>query len=152
MIDVNKEEDGEFLVRQYRAGDFIQISGLWMETDMGSSLRADDAEIIENTIKMGGALLILEEKMTGSICGTSWLTFDGRRIHLHHFGVKPSYQGKGLANILMKESLKFVKVKGYQVKLEVHQSNLKAIGLYKKAGFEYLGDYDVYIIRDVSKI
>lgn len=80
------------------------------------------------------------------------MTFDGRRIHLHHFGILPDYQGKGLANLLVESSLKFVKEKGYQVKLEVHESNLKAINLYKKAGFEYLGDYDVYIIRDISKI
>jgi len=80
------------------------------------------------------------------------MTFDGRRIHLHHFGILPEYQGKGLANILMRASLKFVKSKGYQVKLEVHQSNSKAINLYKNSGFEYLGDYDIYIIRDISKV
>ncbi len=54
--------------------------------------------------------------------------------------------------MLLKESLKFVKEKGYQVKLEVHRSNRTAIELYKKAGFGYLGDYDIYIIRDIQSI
>jgi hypothetical protein len=27
-----------------------------------------------------------------------------------------------------------------------------AVELYRKAGFEFLGDYDVYIIRDVQSI
>jgi len=27
-----------------------------------------------------------------------------------------------------------------------------AAALYRKAGFEYLGDYDVYIIRDIQSI
>jgi ribosomal protein S18 acetylase RimI-like enzyme len=51
--------------------------------------------------------------------------------------------------MLLDESLKFVKKKGFQVKLEVQKTNTKAINLYKKAGFEYLGDYDVYIIRNL---
>lgn len=114
--------------------------------------RGDNKQTIEDSIQIGGTLLILEEKSSGKVCGTSWMTFDGRRIFLHHFGILPEYQGKGLSNILMKASLKFVKTKGYQVKLEVHKSNFKAISLYKKSGFEYLGDYDIYIIRDISKI
>lgn len=119
---------------------------------MGIPQRGDDAGMIMDSISVGGTMLILEEKRSGKVCGTSWMTFDGRRVHLHHFGILPDYQGKGLANILLEESLKFVKAMGYQVKLEVHNSNIKAINLYKKFGFEYLGDYEVYIIRDITKI
>jgi N6-L-threonylcarbamoyladenine synthase len=71
---------------------------------------------------------------------------------MHHFGILPDFQGLGLSGLLMEASLKFVKRKGCQVKLEVHSSNVKAIHLYKKAGFTPLGDYDVYIIRDISKL
>jgi [ribosomal protein S18]-alanine N-acetyltransferase len=142
----------DFMIRNYRQGDFHQISHLWEITGMGSRWRGDNEKTIDDSIKLGGAFLILEEKVSGRVCGTSWMTFDGRRIHLHHFGILPDYQGKGLARILVNSSLKFVKEKGYQVKLEVNKSNFKAINLYKKAGFENLGDYDVYIIRDISKI
>lgn len=141
-----------FIIREYAEGDFKQIAYLWQQTDMGNPQRGDDAAMIMNTISMGGCLLILEEKKSGKVCGTSWMTFDGRRIHLHHLGVLPDYQGKGLANLLLEESLKFVKTMGYQVKLEVHKSNIKAMGLYKKFGFTRLGDFDVYIIRDITKI
>jgi ribosomal protein S18 acetylase RimI-like enzyme len=41
---------------------------------------------------------------------------------------------------------------GSQVKLEVHSTNLKAINLYKKFGFKHLGEYNVYIIRDISNL
>jgi ribosomal protein S18 acetylase RimI-like enzyme len=108
--------------------------------------------MIMDSVSLGGRMLILEEKKSAKICGTSWMTFDGRRIHLHHFGILPDYQGKGLANILLEESMKFVKSMGYQVKLEVLNSNIKAINLYKKFGFTRLGDYDVYIFRDINKI
>jgi ribosomal protein S18 acetylase RimI-like enzyme len=141
-----------FIIREYQQGDFEGIDHLWDVTDMGIRWRGDDNKTIEDSINIGGKMLILEEKSTRKICGTSWMTFDGRRIHLHHFGILPECQGKGLSKMLMQASLKHVKEKGYQVKLEVHKSNLKAINLYKKSGFEYLGDYDVYIIRDISKI
>jgi ribosomal protein S18 acetylase RimI-like enzyme len=80
------------------------------------------------------------------------MTYDGRRIHLHHFGILPEFQGQGLSKLLMDESLGFIRKKGTQVKLEVHRSNVKAINLYKKTGFTSLGDYDVYIIRDVQDL
>jgi len=143
---------GDFIVREYREGDYEKIADLWQQTEMGNPQRGDDARMIMDSISIGGSMLILEEKKSGKVCGTSWMTFDGRRIHLHHFGILPDHQGKGLANILLKESLKFVKTMGYQVKLEVHNSNIKAISLYKKFGFTRLGDYEVYIIRDIDKI
>lgn len=80
------------------------------------------------------------------------MTFDGRRIHLHHFGILPEFQGNRLSKILIKKSFDFVKKKGYQVKLEVHKTNKRAINLYKKSGFQSLGDYEIYIIRDITKL
>jgi ribosomal protein S18 acetylase RimI-like enzyme len=142
----------KFNIREYRKGDFKGISNLWLVTGLSNPLRGDTEEIIENTIKSGGMLLILENKPTNTICGTSWMTFDGRRIHLSHFGILPEFQRQGLAKLMLKKSLGFVKKKGYQVKLEVHRNNKIAIELYKKAGFSHLGDYEVYIIRDTSKI
>ncbi len=53
---------------------------------------------------------------------------------------------------LLRASLKIVKELGLQVKLEVHVDNAKAIHFYEKAGFKRLGDYDVYIIRDLNEI
>ena len=145
-----ESKPNNFIIRDYRQDDFEKIIQLWKITDMGDPKRGDDKKTIENTIRLGGALLIMEEKSSGRICGTSWMTFDGRRIHLHHFGILPEFRRKGLATLLLNESLKFVKGKRCQVKLEVQRSNSQAINLYKKAGFSYLGDYDVYIIRDVD--
>ena len=140
-------------VRHYSRGDFRGIMELWTATGLSRPERGDDEAAIERSISLGGAMLVMcDGNEGGNIIGTSWMTFDGRRIHLHHFGITPSYQGRGLSQLLVKESLTFVKEKGYQVKLEVHRTNEAAVQLYKKAGFEYLGDYDIYIIRDVQSI
>ena len=119
---------------------------------MGNPARGDSSDTIKRTLQMGGKLLVMKSKSTGKICGTSWMTYDGRRILLHHFGILPEFQGKGLSKILLGESLKFVKSKDTQVKLEVHSDNSKAIELYRKFGFKLLGDFNVYIIRDVSNL
>ena len=137
-------------IRDYKPEDYLEVEQLWNDTEMSGNERGDDNEIIEETIQLGGKLFILEDVSTGKIIGTSWLTQDGRRIYLHHFGIKPEHQGKGYSKILLKESLNFARNTGKQIKLEVHKNNIKAVELYRKGGFKYLGDYDIYIIRDLD--
>ncbi len=141
-----------YVIRDYNNEDFDNLNELWQETELGGAQRGDSAQVIELSINIGGKLILLENTNTKEIFGSSWMTFDGRRIHLHHIGVKPTYQNQGFGKLLTKESLRFAKEKGYQIKLEVHQSNKKAIEIYKKLGFVFLGDYDVYIIRDTNSI
>lgn len=140
-------------VRKYRRGDFPGIMEVWSATGLSRPERGDDEATIERSIAIGGSMLVMyDPDDDGRITGTSWLTFDGRRLHLHHFGIAQKYQGRKLSALLLRESLRIVKEKGYQVKLEVHRTNEIAVNIYKKAGFEYLGDYDVYIIRDIQSI
>jgi ribosomal protein S18 acetylase RimI-like enzyme len=141
------------IIRDYQKGDFNGIMNLWMATGLSRPERGDDEATVERSIEMGGRMLVMcPESPAEEIIGTSWMTFDGRRLHLHHFGIDPVFQSRGLARELLRESLRFVKEKGYQVKLEVHRSNTAAIEFYRKAGFIYLGDYDVYIIRDIQSL
>lgn len=141
------------IIRDYKPGDFPAIMEMWIATDMGRPERGDDEATVERSIAMGGQMLVMcNDETANNIIGTSWLTFDGRRLLLHHFGIAPGYQGRGLAKLLLKETLRSAKRKGYQVKLEVHRSNHTAVNLYLKAGFEYLGDYDVYIIRNIQSL
>lgn len=144
--------DRNLIIRDYVRRDFDNLNQLWQETGLGGAQRGDNAKIINDSLNIGGKLIVIENKETKEIVGSSWMTFDGRRIHLHHIGVKPAYQNKGLGKLLTIESLKFAKMKGYQIKLEVHKDNIKAIEIYKKLGFNYLGDYDVYIVRDLNTI
>ncbi len=148
----NEKMHNDLLIRDYLEEDYDEIVNLWSLTDMGNPARGDSRETVTRTIQMGGKLLVMVSKPTGKICGTSWMTYDGRRILLHHFGILHEFQGKGLSKILLGESLRFVKSKGTQIKLEVHSDNLKAVNLYRKFGFKLLGDFDVYIIRDVSNL
>ena len=141
-----------FFVRDYWAADYPHVADIWKRTGISTPGRGDTAEVIENTLRRSGRLLVLVDKASDLVVGTSWLTNDGRRLHLHHFAIDPKFQGGGLSKPLLRESLKIAREIGLQVKLEVHRGNDRAIHFYEKAGFKLLGDYDVYIIRDLSKI
>lgn len=139
-------------LRDYQSADYNQIKELWDRTGLGGRGRGDDQMIIEGSLEMGGKLLVAEDAETRRIIGTSWMTFDGRRIHLHHIGVLPEYRNRGYGKLLTRHSLFFAREKGYQIKLEVRADNKKAIDIYKKLGFKRLGDYDIFIVRDVEGI
>jgi ribosomal protein S18 acetylase RimI-like enzyme len=137
-----------FIIRDFIKEDYDQVLILWKETGLGGKERGDDLEVIQRCNDHGGKMFVLTQKDSGKILGTSWMTFDGRRMLLHHFSIKPEFQHKGLGKFLAEESIKYLRKKGFQIKLEVHKSNQKAISLYKKLGFQILGDYEVYIIRN----
>lgn len=146
-------KNGEgFFVRDYWAADYPHVAEIWEKSGISTPGRGDSAEVIENTLRRNGRLLVLVDRDRDTVVGTSWLTNDGRRLYLHHFAITPECQGLGLSKPLLRESLKIAKAVGLQVKIEVHRDNQKALELYRKAGFKRLGDYDVMIIRDLNDI
>ncbi len=143
-------DKNDFEIRDYKDADYKELIELWELTDLGSPVRGDDKTVINRTIELGGKLLVMTQLSSARLIGCSWISSDGRRVYIHHFGIHPDFQGQGLSKPLMKTSMDFINELGQQVKLEVHKDNIKAINLYEKFGFKYLGDYLVYIIRDIS--
>ena len=137
-----------FEVRAYVPAYYPALEAFWNSNGLGGRHRGDTAAIVSDTLAAGGHLLLLTEG-EGAIIGSSWLTNDKRRTYLHHFGISEPYRGRGFAKILLQQSMKLAYEDGYQVKIEVHRDNEVALHLYKKAGFNYLGDYDVYIVREL---
>ncbi len=140
----------EIIIRDYQPDDYSAVVELWELTGLGGRQRGDDKAVIEKSITLGGRLLVAVNQ-DGLLIGTSWMTFDGRRIHLHHLGVLPVYQRRGIGRLLSIRSLEHARNENVQVKLEVHRDNNGAVALYKRLGFQYLGDYDVYIIRSFAE-
>ncbi len=129
---------------------YDELNSLWNITGLNTPDRGDNLQTIKQTLSLGGKLLLifLDKKLIGS----SWLTTDGRRLYLHHFCIHPDFQGQKLSKPLLKESLNYAKKINQQIKLEVHQNNHIAKKLYINYGFKYLGDYEVYIIRNLNNI
>jgi ribosomal protein S18 acetylase RimI-like enzyme len=140
------------VIRDYRPEDFPQVIQLWKSTGIFREQRGDTRDAIDHCNRLGGKFLVMEDPDTGVLSGTSWMTFDGRRIHLHHFAIRPELQGKGLGHTLALESLHYARLKGYPVKLEVHRANHRAIRLYASLGFQVMQDYDVYMLLESGRV
>jgi len=136
------------IIRDYFNPDFPQVQELWKATGIYTEERGDSPEIITRCNAHGGKFLVIEDTRSGKICGTSWMSWDGRRIFLHHFAVAPEIQGRGWGRKLAEASLAFAREKGQPVKLEVHQDNLPAVKLYRSLGFRVFEGYDMYMILD----
>lgn len=132
--------------RDFHPEDFPAVLALWEATGLGGAHRGDDLAAVQRTLAQGGRFLVLEEE-GGALAGTAWLTQDGRRSYLHHFGIRPDLQGRGLGRLLMDRVLEAARVLGLQLKLEVGRDNLRARELYRRSGFKDLGDYQILIIR-----
>ena len=139
-----------FRCRNYRAGDYPAIRALWEATDLSGPQRGDSAASIERTLAQGGRFLVLEEDPGRAVAGTAWLTMDGRRSYLHHFGIRPDLQGRGLGRALLVEVLAAARALGLQLKLEVDPDNDRARNLYLGGGFRSAGTFDILMIRDLD--
>jgi len=131
------------IIRDYQPEDFSQVVELWQQTGIYTTERGDTAGLIRQCNQQGGKFLVLEDPVSGKPAGTSWMTWDGRRVFLHHFAIRPDLQGRGLGRELAVRSMEFARTKGCPVKLEVHRQNRAAVRLYQSLGFESFGDYDV---------
>jgi ribosomal protein S18 acetylase RimI-like enzyme len=138
------------ITRDFISGDYPQLIKLWKDTGIGNPERGDNEKVIRNCLKIGGKLLVMIDTEMDILVGSCWITFDGRRMLLHHFAIKPEYQGKKLGTRLGNEALEYLKREGYQVKLEVHKDNLIAKKLYKKLGFFAFTNYDIFMIRNIQ--
>ncbi len=141
------KEKNTISFRDYNPDDFNEVMNLWKLTGMGGAERGDDNEVIIRTINAGGNLTLMLKNH--KIIGTFWLTHDNRRTFLHHFGIHPDFQGQGLATKLMDKCMQEIKKIGYQVKLEVHKENLKALSLYRKYEFVDFSDYELMMKRKI---
>ena len=133
------------ILREYRPEDFPQVEQLWKETGVFRPERGDGPGTILRCNEQGGRFLILEDESKQRIIGTSWLSWDGRRIHMQYFAVSPSMQGRGYGRQLALASMEFARSKKAPIKLEVHRNNIPAIQLYKSMGFTIIEGYEVYI-------
>jgi len=140
--------NSEMLIRDYKPEDYPQVEALWKETDIYTVDRGDTPQIILRCNDAGGRFLVMEDSSDGSVAGTSWMSWDGRRVFLHHFAIRPSLQSRGYGRSLALESLAFARKLNCPMKLEVHQDNTAAVKLYRNLGFQVFEDYDTYMIID----
>ncbi|HUX40722.1 MAG TPA: GNAT family N-acetyltransferase [Rectinemataceae bacterium] len=143
-------------IRDFQDADFASLVKLWASSGVASPKRGDSLDSIHATLAARGMILVMDErggageKEDSEIIASVWLTDDGRRLYVHHMAVLPEWQGKGLGKRLMSVSVAIAAERGLQMKLEVARDNERALALYRRFGFEGLGDYEVMIRRRIG--
>ena len=136
------------IIRDYREADYQDLVELWKSLNLGRPERGDNRQVISQTLKHDGKLLVAIHK--NQLIGSVWITNNGRRLYLHHMGVAEEFQKMGIGKKLLEKSLQFAETMKMQIKLEVHQTNENAAALYRKYGFEALDGYQVFINRNTA--
>ncbi len=124
---------------------FDQIEQIWISTGVSNPARGDDYQVVSRSLNHDGKILSAWDD--DLMVGTCWLTSDSRRLYLHHMAVLKDYQNQKVGHLLMESAIKYGRMLGLQMKLEVHENNESAIHLYRKYGFEHLSQYQAMIKR-----
>ena len=70
-----------------------------------------------------------------------WINKSDTWVFFHRLCIDPTYQGKGYGQIVIMRFLEIVKTLGYEsVRVDVFSTNETAIHIYKKYGFNILGE------------
>ena len=75
-------------------------------------------------------------------CGINYVCGEGR---ITNIAVHPEYRNKGIASALLEKMINFAESKSLEfITLEVRESNINAIKLYEKYGFQKVGERKNY--------
>lgn len=125
-----------FSVRRMTKGDVPLVAHI--EKECFSSPWSEDALVTE-TENPSAEFFVLEAENTVAAYMGMHIVLD--ECYIANVAVKKDYRKKGLGRILVENALKVAKDKGCSfITLEVRVSNLPAIALYEKCGFEKIGE------------
>lgn len=122
-----------YTFRLARVSDIDDILGIEQASfTVPWSREAFYREIVENQFAY---YLVIEDSFQPiGYCGI-WLVMD--EAHVTNIAILPSYRGRHLGEMLMKEAIKLARTQGARtMTLEARVSNHVAQNLYKKLGFE----------------
>lgn len=123
--------------RDQFAADFARLNYEWIEEYF--AVERHDREILDNpqkyVIERGGQIFMAV--VDGKAVGTVAMIPSGDGVfELTKMAVSPEFQGRGIANQLMRACLGLARLRGTRaVFLESHRSLQAALALYRKFGF-----------------
>ncbi|MGX7091791.1 GNAT family N-acetyltransferase [Hutsoniella sourekii] len=162
---VNKEDDYEIsvIIRQAEISDARAILNLLCEANQETDfllvkpkeLSLQDEEDIIERFQYAEKSILLVVEVDGQIVGLGNLASYGRghQDHIAQIGlvIISEYWGFGLGKLLVGDLLDFAKSVGLvKITLEVMESNIRAISLYKSYGFNEIGKLSKHVRKDHS--
>ena len=112
------------------------------ELEISQDMAAQTLFVLEENAEIIGAGSIVPENELDEL--ECW-KLRGKVAEIARIAVRPDLMGKGLSSILVTLLLEKVKERGFTaVHLSVAKKNLPAQALYKKLGFETVGDGEMF--------
>ena len=123
---------------------FIELMNIYRNDPMGGvgTMSEELASKLIDDLKDNptyiGFLVVADRKYAAlANCFTNYSTFKAKPLlNIHDFIVSSEWRGKKVGEFLMNEMATYLKDKGYcRINLEVRHDNPRAMGLYKKMGY-----------------
>ena len=122
MIDIKKADDN--LVGELASFSDRFFDEKWSEASFSAEIKKPNSAVF---------CTFCEDKIVGVVCVENQYG-DG---YLHNIAVADNFRRQGIAQQLMDKCYDFLQSNGVEkLFLEVRQSNIKAVNLYKKCGFD----------------
>jgi ribosomal-protein-alanine N-acetyltransferase len=132
-----------FFIRRMKVSDLAEVRSIetlsftnpWSETTFRG-------EIQNTSISFP---LVVVHRPGEEVVGYIIFWHIGEDVQVNNIAVHPDYRGRGIGEALMRHVIDKVRAKGATfINLEVRLSNAGAVALYKKLGFEILGERKNY--------
>ncbi len=127
----------EFLIRDFKIGDYEQVINLWQLSHLPLKPQGRDSRAqLEQQIKLDQTIFLVAEK-EGRIIGTVLATHDGRKGWINRLAVEPAYRRQGLGKLLIKRAEEELEKKGLPMFAAlIEENNLASINLFAEVGYE----------------
>ena len=122
--------------REFSIGDYDAAVQIWQRVEGVEIAEGDDREGVSQFLARNSGLSRVA--IDGSaIVGVALCVHDGRRGHIYHLAVDPTYQGLGLGKRLLNECLDGLRKAGVQrVIILVASDNKRGAEFWKRCGWE----------------
>jgi ribosomal protein S18 acetylase RimI-like enzyme len=124
--------------REFRIDDYEAAVRLWRVVDGVEIAEGDDKNSIASYLERnpGWSRVALAD---GKIVAVALCGHDGRRGHIYHLAVEPSYQGQGLGKLLVDECLSRLRAAGIQrAIILVAGDNDRGLSFWRRTGWEQI--------------
>lgn len=124
------------VTREFRLEDYEAAAQLWSEVEGIEIAEGDGRDDIALFLERNGGasrVAVAEGKIVAvALCG-----HDGRRGHIYHLAVKPTYRRHGLGHLLVKECLGHLRAAGIQrAIILVADGNDCGLSFWQRVGWE----------------
>jgi GNAT superfamily N-acetyltransferase len=153
----------DYMIRPYTSADNTGLAVMWNESDdqwPGTFTGGVPmtAEIVQDWMEKETCLMrfVVEDETNDSIVGYGSLwESPGRKnsCYVALLNVHPAHQGRSLARRMLTRMVDWATSHGYhRMTIETWPGNLKSVPLYKKVGFFWVPDTDVYMENYIPAI